>query len=40
MPTNAPPQRRGFHTITPSLTVIGAKAAVDFYVAVFKATVL
>jgi PhnB protein len=40
MATKAPPQRRGFHTITPSLTVRGAKAAVDFYIAVFKATVL
>src|ERR1700674_3654324 len=40
MPTQAPPQRRGFHTITPSLSVIGAKAAVEFYAAVFQATVL
>ena len=34
------PQRRGFHTITPSLTVPDAGAAVAFYAAAFGATVI
>jgi PhnB protein len=40
MKTRQEPRRRGYHTITPSLCVRDARAAVKFYVAAFDAKVI